>query len=86
MLEDSSQGVSALLRMPGMVVRAQVEVDEELWLAVETNGGGGRVRRVRHPSGGPRSSAGEGAGPARRRATGGGGVGQADLALPRSRL
>ena len=35
-VEDSSQGVSALLGMPGMAVRAQMEVDGELWLAVET--------------------------------------------------
>ncbi len=31
-----SEGASALLGMPGFVVRAHVEVDGELWLAVET--------------------------------------------------
>ena len=36
MVKDSSQGVSALLGMPGMVVRAQTEVHRELWLVVET--------------------------------------------------
>ena len=36
MVEDSGQDASALLGMPGMVVRAHVEVDGELWLAVET--------------------------------------------------
>ena len=64
MVEERSRGASALLGMPGMVA-AQVEVDGELWPAVETTaavvgcgtcgtraiGHGRRRVRVRDPTG-----------------------------------
>ena len=83
---SSSDPAAVLVGMPEFVVRAAVEDDGEVWMLVETPASGGGLRRLRPPGGVQGPAADQGARPRGRGTAGGAGVGQAPVALPRSRL
>ncbi len=76
-----SNGATALLGMPGFVVGAQLEVDGEWWLHVETTADDVGCEACGTRAVGHGASSGEGARPARRRPAARAGMGEAAVAL-----